>query len=814
MSTLEGAQGRENGLILGAQNLIALGIDPNDSNAKAKILDQFSREYRAEKKRGNTNLTYEGWVTQRVNTIGDGLAGGAGLEPVLEGNTRAKTQDEIDYDAANGLFDQDRLAEDSYTAEDRDSVGKTRKANPNNVAGFYVRDGQSVEKKAQELERAAEYSDDQEFIDRVARFREDAKLQSYGLKAAEDGSTYASTDEPTLVDIQNTVTGNPHLNQELQGRQQRERDVLQAQQAVAQDNWLGRSSAQTRGDNALSSFLESRLLRNQQRQDDEFVNTIRAIRGLGPEPVRTNVEDLGGGGVLDTNYGRSWEVSRSAVPGLRGESAYVDSVSGEPVKTTANTPDSAQAINAPQPSRADKALHDFISPRLFDSSMDRMGNPTAYRDVNISQVTNDFYRRLGKTPIKGAPLIDSFQEELRDVARKQDVFYDDPIKLDDGTTYRPAVGGDTGRPKTINSILNSLGYEPYEKDQLANALFQELTATRQGNATTEARIAFGDNNNIQYGRPSIDFRQTEGRTIYRDDNGDVHRIPGDDLKAAQERIIGSIPGNYTRPSTGRTVFRQEPYETRRVYLNKETGKGYTPREAMQRAEATGRDTATARRIGTDNASLRRDQKRTEESTALRKMLGQGTILAPSRNPNITGNPRTTRPNSFWPGLGASGGAAPSRNAEDTAFFSQAATRNQAISDIHEGIEKQKLAELVRQGKLDVPTFRDSRLSRDQTPPAFAALVDTAVRQKNAQEARGFTPTAIGGAEPPANTTPLPSAVQPVQNGGIAAIPDTTPQQAPVPNKPNPGAGPITSERRRRSGSVAEGVFGLFSRLGL
>ena len=969
MSSLESAQGRENSLILGAQNLIALGIDPRDSGAQQKILKELSRTYRAEKKQGNTNLSMEGWVNQRLNTISDGLAGGAGLEPPLEGGFSVKTQDEIDYDAANGLFQQDQLAEDSYTAEDRDSVGKTRKANPNNVAGFFVRDGQSVEAKAQSLEKAAQYSDDPEFIERVSRFREDAKLQSYGLKAADDGSTYDTgrwkekyqTSEPTLVDIQNTVVGNPRLNQELQGKGQRLRDATAAEPTIAQDRLLGQPAA--RADNALSAYLESRLLRNQQAQDDSFVNTIRKIRGLGAEQPRTPMEDLGNRGVLDTNYQPTWPVTRSAVPGLPGESTWVDSVSGQPAKTTANTPDSAQVLNAPQPSRADQALYDFISPRLFEPSMDRAGRPTRYREVNISQITNDLYRRLGKTPVKGAPLIDSFQEEMREAARQSEVLYDDPIRLDNGETYRPAVGGDTGRPKSINAVLNSLGYEPYEKDQLANALYQELTATRSGNASTKVPIAFGDNNNIQYGRPSIDFRQTEGRTIYRDESGEVRRIPGDDLKAAQERIIGAIPGNYTRPSTGKTVFRQEPYETRRVYLNKATGKGYTPREAMNRALETGRDQATARRIGTDNASLRRDQKRTDESTALRRMLGQGTILAPSRNPNITGNPRTTRPNSFWPGLGASGGAAPARNAEDTQFFNRAsssalikgemAERSALRKLITEGTSSSAPAEtfvsyrgtpdgnaakvergvgpLVRGTKLEVPAFNDSRFaptsardttgdtsyirSRESRPVGTVAgdptatpmvpgdavgainseksarikrnrqkdqarvtqmisdvlestideksyemeqvpsdvlnlaqragegtLTDndisafrqwsqtefandptnlgeiedelsnwptTAVTQKNAQEAQGFRPVATSGAEPPANTTPLPSAVRPVQNGGTAAIPDTSDQQARVPARPNPGSGPIenpfSKERRNRNLRAAAGL---------
>jgi len=767
MSTLEGAQGRENGLILGAQNLIALGIDPNDANAKTQILKSLSREYRAEKRQGNTNLSQEAFIRQRIASIGDQLDGGAGIEPVLDGNIRAKSQAEIDDDAANGLFQQDQLAEDSYTPEDRDSFTKKRTPNPNNVAGFNVPDGISIEKKARSLEFAAERSDDQEFKDRVATFREDAKTQSYGLRAAEDGSTYDATDEPTLVDVQNTTVGNPHLNQELQGQRQRLRDANAAAPFIAADRSL--SNPETKADNALSSFLESRLLRNQERQDDEFVNTIRAIRGLGPEPVRTNVEDLGGGGVLDTNYGRSWEVSRTAVPGLRGESAYVDSVSGEPVKTTANSPDSAQALNAPQPSRADKALQDFIGPRLFDSSMDKNGAPTAYREVNISQITNDFYRRLGKTPTQGAPLIDSFQEELRDRARKGGVFYDDPIKLDNGETYRPAVGGDSGRPVSINAVLNSLNYEPYEKDQLANALYQELTARRTTNANTEAPITFGDTT-TQYGRPSIDFRSLRGTTSYQDDDGTTRRIPGDDLKAAQERIIGAVPGNYTRPSTGKSTFRQEPYETRRVYLNKETGKGYTPREAMQRAEDTGRDQYTAYNIGRQNASLRRDQKATEESNALRRFTSQSTIRQPVFASD--GKPRSTmKPGTF-------GGPSPVRAEMDNQFIDEAKRRADA---------------------------RDTEASMQALQPR----TEGGIRRAPV----GAAATAITGAEPASNITPLPSAVQPVQNAGSAAVPDTTGQQAKVPAKPNPGGGPLpdmfSKERRRRTiAGAAGGLAGL------
>ena len=439
-----------------------------------------------------------------------------------------------------------------------------------------------------------------------------------------------------------------------------------------------------------------------------------------------------------------------------GFSPYVDERTGAsvdldvvPEQLNTNHAGSDVKINAPQ-SQTIATTAQWITDNLKSG---KTGDVLA--DTNMNQITADFARRVeaaapgyvSKAPTSVEEFDALVQRVIQTRQNNGEPFFQ-PVVDDAGNPVRYTKGKRKGRQKQsvvanpgVADVMTALRLTSGEAGQLANALYTMGLASEGSRPVTSFSDDVTVNTGSMFGE-KIDVG-TAGRSTTRaafgrlsgtaidEETGDVV-----DISDAQKPQIGGIR---EYDESGKVTSQEAPI-TRRV------SKGRTPEEAVavyreqRKKNKQPVDEAYARQIAEENASLRADQDVTNMAIEQRMM---------DQNPATS----TAQP--------------PSKVAEDAAFFRAAQRRNDEVGRMDEATERLKLVDLIQKGaqfgsdsgfgrnsaqdaargntfstgsgdyfeessgkwsmsgrdagevsagrKLDVPTYRDKRLTATTTP---------------------------------------------------------------------------------------------------
>ena len=370
----------------------------------------------------------------------------------------------------------------------------------------------------------------------------------------------------------------------------------------------------------------------------------------------------------------SAEIARSL-----GISGYVDANTGDeigvaPSKLQTNHPGTDVQINAPQ---SVTTAASWVGEHLRTG---KTGDVLA--DTNMSQITSDFSRRVeAAAPGYRSRPVRTVQDFATQVQRVIDT-----RQAAGGNFYKPAVDAAgnpvlnaKGRQKQtkvsdpgISEVMRLLRFTSGEEGQLANALYTMETSGTGSRPVSSFSDGVSVNTGSMYGETldvGVAGRDTQRAAFAKSGvRPDAPRFDEDgmpiDYGDAQRPQIGAIR---ERDEFG-GVTREEPPLTRAVM------KGRTPDEAVatykaQRAKNNQPvDQAYAKKIFDDNASLRRDQEKTNIMNSLREANQTSTTGAP-----------------------------PARVQEDADFFAGTEKRNLQVSQMQEADERTELARLVTEG---------------------------------------------------------------------------------------------------------------------
>ena len=353
----------------------------------------------------------------------------------------------------------------------------------------------------------------------------------------------------------------------------------------------------------------------------------------------------------------SVEIARSLGDDVSG---YVDMGTGESIPTAVtssrvntNISNTSQQLNSPVTTAAS-----WVAANLREG---KTGDLLA--DTNISQSTAEFSRRVEAAApgyrTRPVRTLDDFSTAVQRVidARRESGknFY---LRGDDGKNRKVEPG--------IESVMQLLRLTGGQQSELANALY---TASLAGNGTRPVD-SFSDGVTVSTGSmygEKLDLatagRDSTRAAFARLADEVVDEVTGERIsnEAAQMPIIGAIN---ERDESG-AIVRGEPRPTRQVI------KGRTPAEALQvyaaqrRKKGENPSRARARQIYRENASLRRDQEKTEIMNSLRELNRKSTT-----------------------------GPVSDRQTDDEDFFTAARARNQVVSDMQESAEIQELRRLI------------------------------------------------------------------------------------------------------------------------
>lgn len=416
-----------------------------------------------------------------------------------------------------------------------------------------------------------------------------------------------------------------------------------------------------------------------------------------------------------------------------------------PEKLNTNHAGSDVQINAPQTQTVTTAAK-WVTDNLRNG---KTGDMLA--DTNMSQITSDFSRRVqaaapgyvAKTPTSVQEFDSLIQRVISQRSADGEPFYK-PVVDDEGNAVRYASGKRKGRQKQqvvsdpgVAEVMRLLRFTSGEEGQLANALYS-MSLAAEGSRPVGS---FSDGVNVSMG--SMFGEKLDVGTAGRDSTRAAFgRLP--DTVIDEETGATVSNSDAQRPQIGGireydengALVRQEKPIGRRV------SKGRTPDEAVavyraQRAK-NGQpvDEAYARQIADENASLRADQDVTDMAVEQR-MVDQNPATSTAQPPS-----KVAEDEAFFEGTGArSAEVGRMKEAEervlladliqkgarfgsDSGFGSKTARRNvfsSGTSDYYEkGSGKWSMsgrdAGQVEPGrKLDVPTYRDKRLTSTTTP---------------------------------------------------------------------------------------------------
>ena len=354
------------------------------------------------------------------------------------------------------------------------------------------------------------------------------------------------------------------------------------------------------------------------------------------------------------------EIARSLGDDVSG---YVDMGTGESIPTavtssrvSTNIPNTSQQLNAPVTTAAS-----WVAANLKEG---KTGDLLA--DTNISQSTAEFSRRVEAAapgyrtkPVRTIDDLSTAVQRVIDTRREAGKnFY---LKGEDGKNRKVEP--------SIESVMQLLRLTGGQQSELANALYTTSIASNGPRRVD----SFSDGVNVTTGSmfgEKLDLatagRDSTRAAFARLADEVVDEVTGERIsnEAAQMPIIGAIN---ERDESG-AIVRGEPRPTRQVI------KGRTPAEALKVYAAQRRkkgekpSRARAREIYRQNASLRRDQEKTEIMNSLRELNRQSTT-----------------------------GPVPDRQTDDEAFFTRATTRNAEVKAMQEADELKELARLTLEG---------------------------------------------------------------------------------------------------------------------
>jgi len=261
-----------------------------------------------------------------------------------------------------------------------------------------------------------------------------------------------------------------------------------------------------------------------------------------------------------------------------------------------NTPDTAQALNAPQPQTA----IDYVAKQLPDfTEGGRVYGD--YPQVDITGVTTELADRIRGLKIKGQTPFSRVSPQIRSVDELQRVV-DAVVELGTkgGAKFSTKeVNPDTGRMvNKINpnpgaqEVMNFMRYTPAEQGRIANALFQMEAARRSGYNAGGKEQYFSRTGGTGFKGDDITFNAPDALPLARPDEqrAEVARInPGQTIEG---RDIGTRLRELESPGA-RQPFIGAVIDPRTRKPETVAGPGYINR--YNRTGATGEDIAPALR---------------------------------------------------------------------------------------------------------------------------------------------------------------------------------------------------------------------------
>ena len=307
--------------------------------------------------------------------------------------------------------------------------------------------------------------------------------------------------------------------------------------------------------------------------------------------------------------------SVAAVESLGEGSAYVDLATGEdvtqgvnPSRVQTNMPNSSQVLNAPVTTAAS-----WVTANTTD-------NKGLLGETNMSQITADFSRRVEAAApgYRSRPVrdVESFASQIQRVidakTKAGKNFYKPVLDENGGPVFNKR--GRRAQEKIadpgIADVMTALRMTSGEGSQLANALFSMQTASEPSRPVSSFSPGVKVNTGSMFGEKidlGIAGRETQRAAFARSEDPDAARPQ-----------IGAIR---ERDEFGK-VTAEEPAPTRQVM------KGRSPEEAVATYVAQRKknnevvDPVKAESIRRGNASLRADQARTSEDSAMKRIMTQ------------------------------------------------------------------------------------------------------------------------------------------------------------------------------------------------
>lgn len=258
-----------------------------------------------------------------------------------------------------------------------------------------------------------------------------------------------------------------------------------------------------------------------------------------------------------------------------------------------NTPDTAQALNAPQPQSA----IDYVAKQLpdFQEGGRVYGD---YPQVDITGVTTEMANRLRGLDIKGVQPFSRVSPNIRSVDELQKVV-DAVTRI--GTERGVRFGSKEVNPTTgkmqfkqsstpgTQEVMNFMRYTPAEQGRIANALFQMEAARRSGYNAGGKEQYFGRTGGTGFKSDDITFDAPDALPLARPDEqrAEVARIrPGQTIggkdivtqlrglesPGARQPFIGAV----NDPRTGEIEKSAGPGFRTRFNASGATGEGIAP----------------------------------------------------------------------------------------------------------------------------------------------------------------------------------------------------------------------------------------------
>ena len=258
-----------------------------------------------------------------------------------------------------------------------------------------------------------------------------------------------------------------------------------------------------------------------------------------------------------------------------------------------NTPDTAQALNAPQPQTA----IDYVAKQLpdFQEGGRVYGD---YPQVDITGVTTEMANRLRGLDIKGVQPFSRVSPNIRSVDELQKVV-DAVTRI--GTERGVRFGSKEVNPETgkmqfkqsstpgTQEVMNYMRYTPAEQGRIANALFQMEAARRSGYNAGGKEQYFGRTGGTGFRGDDITFDAPDALPLARPDEqrAEIARIkPGQTIggkdivtqlrglesPGARQPFIGAV----IDPRTRETEKSAGPGFRTRFNASGATGEGIAP----------------------------------------------------------------------------------------------------------------------------------------------------------------------------------------------------------------------------------------------